>query len=123
MKPLFLNTTLAFIALLFLSACQNPVVEHTASSAYTSVHPDTWVTIPANTVKLHAAIELPSPPHSTAAATHQRLTVRALYTSALGRTCMQLTNPSMAVPRVLCQVEGDLWQPMPFFNAVSATAH
>ena len=98
-----------------LSACQNSVIKQNNASESTEVVPSSWVKLSAQSVVLSGSIALPNAQGTSS----DNFTIQSLYTSALGKRCMQASENKTGLLRVLCQTTNGYWQPMPFFNQVT----
>jgi uncharacterized lipoprotein YajG len=114
MKHSFFKTLTILTSILMFSACQNPVIESDNTLSTSKVVPSSWIKLSNDAIALNATIDLPNGTGSDS----QAYTIQSLYSSALGKKCMQLSGINRSEVRVLCQEKSDYWQSMPFFNRV-----
>lgn len=115
MKKTSLRLFTVLGSVLILSACQNPVVKQNNAFESSEVIPTSWVKLSAQSVVLNGSIELPNSQGTSS----DTFTIQSLYTSALGKDCMQASENKTGLLRVLCQTSNDYWQTMPYFNQVT----
>ena len=114
MKNNFFKPLIILASMLFLSACQSQVVQSNSQLQAAEVVPSTWVKLSAQSVALNATIEFPNSQGSQ----NNKYIIQSLYTSALGKQCLQAVGEATGKLRVLCQVNVNYWQPMPFYSQI-----